>query len=89
MNRKYGMTDKSKSSQKKLKCPFKLNFDPSHGPIDTEEEVAVKWEAIKQWYRDHPEAEASWDEWKEKTAQIMLPICAKKTKEKLSVTGLK
>ena len=73
----------STSSQEKLKCPIKLNFDPLNGPIDTEEEVAVKWEAIKQWYRDHPEAEAPWDEWKKKTAQIMLPICPKKTKEKL------
>ena len=89
MNRKYEMTDETTSSQEKLKCPIKLNFDPLNGPIDTEEEVAAKWEAIKQWYQDHPEAEAPWDEWKEKTAQIMLPICQKKTKEKLSVTGLK
>ena len=80
----------STPSQEKLKCPIKINFDPLNGPVDTEEEVAVKWEAIKQWYRDHPEAEAPWDEWKEKIEpQIMLPICPKKTKEKLSVTGLK
>ena len=79
----------STSSQEKLKCPIKLNFDPLNGPIDTEEAGAGEREAIKQWYRDHPEAEAPWDEWKEKTAQIMFPICPKKTKEKLSVTGLK
>lgn len=48
----------STPSQEKLKCPIKINFDPLNGPVDTEEEVAVKWEAIKQWYRDHPEAEA-------------------------------
>lgn len=77
----------STSSQEKLKCPIKINFGQLNGPVDTKEEVAVKWEAIKQWYRDHPETEAPWDEWKEKIEpQIMLPICPKKTKETLSVT---
>lgn len=71
----------SMSSQELLKCPIKMNFDPLMGPVDTQEEVAEKWEAIKQWYKDHPEAEAPWEEWKNS-----LPQMPSKT---LSGTGLK
>ena len=45
------------------KCPIKINLDPLKGPIDTPEEVAEKWEAIKQWYKDHPEMESPWTKW--------------------------
>lgn len=53
----------STSSQEPLKCPIRINLDPRKGPIDTEEEVAEKWEAIKKWYMDHPGVEAPWTEW--------------------------
>ena len=51
-------------------CPIKINMDPLKGPVDTQEQVAEKWEAIKQWYKDHPEAEAPWQEWKRKQVEL-------------------
>lgn len=60
----------STSSQGPLKCPIQFNFGPLMGRVDTEEEVAKKWEAIKQWYKDHPEAEAPWEEWKNSLPQM-------------------
>ena len=47
------------------KCPIRINFDPRKGPINTKEQVAEKWEAIKQWYKDHPEIDPSWKEWED------------------------
>ena len=60
----------SMSSQEPLKCPIKMNFDPLMGPVDTQEEVAKKWAAIKQWYKDHPEAEAPWTQWEREYREI-------------------
>ena len=53
----------STSSQGQLECPIKINLDPRKGPVDTEKEVAEKWELIKKWYMDHPGVEAPWTEW--------------------------
>lgn len=52
------------------RCPIKINMDPLKGPVDTEEQVAEKWTAIKQWYRDHPEAQAPWEEWEDKQKEL-------------------
>ena len=52
------------------RCPIKINMDPLKGPVDTEEQVAEKWEAIKQWYKDHPEANAPWIEWENNQKEL-------------------
>lgn len=50
---------------KPITCP--IRFDPE---VDSKEVVAQKWKEIKQWYEDHPEANAPWVKFEEDLRKV-------------------
>jgi hypothetical protein len=48
-----------------ITCPIRFDFES-----DSKELVAQKWKEIKQWYKDHPEAQAPWSEWEDNCRKI-------------------
>ena len=62
-NSKYWLCDKCRP----ITCP--IQFDPK---VDSKEIIAQKWKEIKQWYKDHPEAQTPWDEWEENCRKIWI-----------------
>lgn len=49
-----------KPEKEEIKCPIKMDVDH-----DSPETIKEKWEQIKQWYKDNPEANTPWKEWEE------------------------
>lgn len=60
-NSNYWLCDKCRP----ITCPIRFDFE-----VDSKEIIAQKWKEIKQWYKDHPEAKAPWDEWEENMRKL-------------------
>ena len=48
-----------------ITCPIRFDFE-----ADSKEVIAQKWKEIKQWYKDHPEAQAPWSEWEDNLRKV-------------------
>lgn len=58
---KYWLCEKCRP----ITCP--IRFKPE---VDSKEIIAQKWKEIKQWYKDHPEAKAPWEEYEHNMREL-------------------
>ena len=57
--------------EEQRKCPIRMDFDH-----DSKEEIARKWEEIKKWNKEHPEA-SPWREWENEEKRIQRCLTSK------------